>query len=170
MVPAPGPTPGKPAMGEGFQRQPRLITDIGIAEILRHPVMHMREDHIGGKTQQCRDARQQSDPEQRQAGEEQHGAPQREQQAGLADIRLHQQDHDGGRDQHQGDDGLGKGKRSAVRQHGGGQNGETGLEEFRGLQAEKAEIQLTPRAQHIGAEKKHQERSDQRQGEDESRR
>ena len=89
-------------MGKGFERQVRLIADIGGAEILRHAMMDMGEDHIGGKAQQPRDARHQAHPEKRQAGEEQHRAPQRQQQPGLAHIRLQQQNHNGGQDQKQG--------------------------------------------------------------------
>ena len=65
--------------------------------------------------------------------------------------------------------GLGSASGRAVGQHGGGQNGEAGLEEFRRLQREGAEIQLAPRAQHIGADKQHQEGADQGAGEDDRR-
>ena len=51
----------------------------------------------------------------------------------------------------------------------GGQDGEAGLEEFRRLQREADQIQLAPRAQHLGAEEQHQRDHDERDGEDDDR-
>ena len=128
--------------------------------------MDMGEDHIGAKAQQRRHAGQQPHPEERQPGEEQHRAPQRQQQPGLADIGLQQQDQElPARSSIRVMDRFGNGQRGAVGQHRGRQNGEAGLEKFGRLQAENSEIQFAARAQHIGADKQHQEGGDQRHGE-----
>ena len=135
-----------------------------VAEILRHAVMHMREDHIGGEAQHGRRRPPAAHPEKRQAGRRTASRPtataagrsgrHRAAAAGSAARAAISR---------KVISGLGTASGCAVGQHRGRQDGEAGLEEFRRLQRRTAEIQFAPRAQHIGADEQHQEGADQGQ-------
>ena len=142
---------GKTAMGESLERQSRLIADVG-----RSSDIAPRGDGHAGKSHRPQSPAAPSTPA--SSPTQNSGRPAKNSIAPHSDSNRPVWPTSGcssrmtiaGTIRSKVISRLGQRQRCAVGQHRGGQDGEAGLEEFRRLQADEAEIQFAPRAQHIG--------------------
>src|SRR4029078_10210706 len=92
---------GEAAMREGFQGKSGLVARTRRVEELVDTMMDMGKKSVSDAAEGGAASAKDRHPEQRHTGEEQQRPPQGEQERGLADIGLQQQDGDGGKDEQQ---------------------------------------------------------------------
>ena len=152
--PLPRPRSEPAARAEGFLRPEHLeaVARILVEEAL-DALPDVVEEGVGGKHPEHAGEPQRGDPDDVQAGHEDERAPDQGDQHGLPEIGLEQQRHDGDRQQEEPQ----RAPRHvaplrALREGPGRHDHEGGLHEFRGLQAEGAELDPAVGALDLGAE------------------